>query len=686
MYNKNLFSDWITDRDHDTYVSRFDNSNSRINWEKDIDRNKGFSSFLYNFKEDEESISLLEKTYRIARTRLDSMGLFNIKIQLSKKLNATDGESIAISTGILDNKELKINEKMDVILGEVVHEGAHCLYSDFNLTAKQIDKFKLENTKRDVFEYILNVIEDEQIERNIGEFFPGYVNYLAQTKKHVLGKINEVSETEDKSILMEVLNVFFYMIRYPAIVNKDYIKKHEILIRKLREIFDGKYPSDEAESISKTIQVYNLLSDYINKKEKEEEKKKEKDSKKESKSGSGGKSKKDSKEKKSKSNPEGEKSKNDSKKKSGEDSDDSESEEKNDSEIKLDDHYSETNIEKSMDFDKIEYEDKKTIEKINKILNSSIDTSKEKKIDETVNISVNKILEIQGDLSKGIEKETYFIETLSNGSPEEYLKIRNNYKSIITSVSKKLNFDNYSKKSKMYGLNNGNLDTNKLAEAVQGVQTVYTRVKKKKIKKNIIGLLIDESGSMSMTVDRVKKTRFQIVKEMAIVLNEAISKTKSELFIYGHTADSYSEDRSKIFDHPLRGEEPTFLMVYREPGKKFNKNKLTNITAIHNNRDGVAILNTVIRIRKFTQKELILFVLSDGQPAARRYSGTSHTREMVKKVQTDYNTTVIGIGVQAEYNMSSIYDYYINFTNLENFPVELNKLIRKILKNGTRSI
>ena len=169
----NLFSDWIKDRDHNTYVSRFDNEKSRLNWEEKIDKSNGFSSFLYNFKEDEKSAKLLENTYKVARTRLDSMGLFKYEINLSNDSNFTTGKkSITISTDILDREYLKANEKIDVILGEVVHEAAHCLYTNFNKKIKQDDILKLKGTQQIVFDYIFNIIEDEQIERNIGKNFP----------------------------------------------------------------------------------------------------------------------------------------------------------------------------------------------------------------------------------------------------------------------------------------------------------------------------------------------------------------------------------------------------------------------------------------------------------------------------------------------------------------------------------
>ena len=68
------------------------------------------------------------------------------------------------------------------------------------------------------------------------------------------------------------------------------------------------------------------------------------------------------------------------------------------------------------------------------------------------------------------------------------------------------------------------------------------------------------------------------------------------------------------------------------------------------NRDGTAIFQTAQRIRKFTGKKGLLFVISDGQPASANYSGypaTEHTRKSVEQAER-MGFVVIQIAVEPD--------------------------------------
>ena len=82
------------------------------------------------------------------------------------------------------------------------------------------------------------------------------------------------------------------------------------------------------------------------------------------------------------------------------------------------------------------------------------------------------------------------------------------------------------------GMRNGVLDTGKLAEAVQGVPTVYKRQGEVRSDRACVCMLVDESGSM------YRHGRMLAARKTAVLLNEALSSIPNiELFIYGHTAD-----------------------------------------------------------------------------------------------------------------------------------------------------
>jgi nitric oxide reductase activation protein len=227
----------------------------------------------------------------------------------------------------------------------------------------------------------------------------------------------------------------------------------------------------------------------------------------------------------------------------------------------------------------------------------------------------------------------------------------------------------FARKSKDYqfamrSMRSGRLDTNKIAEAVQSVPTVYERFGQIKTDKVCVGVLIDESGSMCGS--KIDKAR-----EAAIFINEVFKGMRDvELFIYGHTADE-------------AGYGSTQIRVYREPNFQMDPYALGTVSARSNNRDGDAILATAKRIRKQTENQGILFVLSDGQPSANDYNGQEaidDTREKVIKSQ-NYGFQVIQIAIEECVPSKEMFDYYIKMTDIKNLPRDLvGYMSRKIDK------
>lgn len=210
----------------------------------------------------------------------------------------------------------------------------------------------------------------------------------------------------------------------------------------------------------------------------------------------------------------------------------------------------------------------------------------------------------------------------------------------------------------------GRFDTNKIAEARQNVPTVYERMGHISTNKICVGVLIDESGSMGGS--KIDKAR-----EAAIFINEVFKNMPDvNLFIYGHTAD---ED----------GRDSTQIRIYREKKTIVDKFTLGSVRSRSNNRDGDAILATAMRIRKFTQDQGILFVLSDGAPSASGYSGNSainDTRQKVLKAQSK-GFQVIQIAIEEHVPSDRMFDHFIKMTNIKNLPKDLtNYMSRKVDK------
>ena len=215
-------------------------------------------------------------------------------------------------------------------------------------------------------------------------------------------------------------------------------------------------------------------------------------------------------------------------------------------------------------------------------------------------------------------------------------------------------------------MRSGHLDTGKLAEAVQHVPTIYERTARKFTNKVTVGVLIDESGSMGGY--EIEQARLA-----AIFICEAFGNIPAiDLYIYGHTADHKSHGSTDIH-------------VYYESGKSgTHKYNLGSVRARSNNRDGVAIYNTAKRIRSFTENPTVLFVISDGAPAASGYSnGISHTREAVQHVEKRMKMNVVQIAINEYVPSEKMFKHFVKFTNIKELP---NTLIRYLSKNLDRMI
>lgn len=219
------------------------------------------------------------------------------------------------------------------------------------------------------------------------------------------------------------------------------------------------------------------------------------------------------------------------------------------------------------------------------------------------------------------------------------------------------------------GMRSGYLDTCKLAEAVQGVPTIYERSAHVKTNKLCVGILIDESGSMSGR--NIEKAR-----QAAVFINEVFkNSTDIELLIYGHTAD--------------QRDSKTNIYVYKEPGHSNQKFALGAVTAKSNNRDGAAILGTARRIRKFTDNPGILLVLSDGAPHASGYGGNpaiEDTRIKVLKAEK-LGLQVIQIAIENHVPSDRMFSKFVKMTDIKSLPsdltVYLSSKISRMIKTKT---
>jgi hypothetical protein len=274
------------------------------------------------------------------------------------------------------------------------------------------------------------------------------------------------------------------------------------------------------------------------------------------------------------------------------------------------------------------------------------------------------------ELVKGIavkvENETYF--RIAKGEENVYKSLARQVSPYVNAIKKVLKTSNRNYEFNIHGCRSGLLDEAKIAEAFQGVPHVYLRKGKVETSSSSVVVLIDESGSMASCRHFEK---IEMAKKAAILIREALKGTGTDLYIYGHSADSIYSGATEI-------------TIYQE-GKSSNISPyaLSDVQARYENRDGTAILEVAKRVRKKTNDPILMFVLSDGLPCAHSYWGRESeidVRDKVKKVE-GMNFTVVQVTIDTM-NEESCKRMFTNVIHLEKDLGDLPKRLGKVIKKA----
>lgn len=252
-----MAKDWIK-RDEKDFVHR---SEERSGWEK------GRTS-LTDYLIDKDDIPRgrefeIKKAYQLCQDRAAVLSEKPARIIFSDKeeTGRTDGKRVFVSTKVMDDRKDFV-EKSDILLGITTHEMAHVMHSEFE-GLKKLDRFT---------HSIWNIIEDERIEHLIGEEFPGYSGNLASVKKYFFeekylldAEKREELEKKYKAELspediekLELYDLFFKFVRYPKMVDKEMVGKHEVMIEELKGALTP-YPMKPAEVMKASKTVAKVL-------------------------------------------------------------------------------------------------------------------------------------------------------------------------------------------------------------------------------------------------------------------------------------------------------------------------------------------------------------------------------------------------------------------------------------------
>ena len=462
----------------------------RLFWESD---NEAYSSFLYPGTQEkiEQMVSDDAKMTTELQKLVKRFALTaSIKASCKSSGSYTNGKQIVISSNIED---ITPKKKLDVMIGLALHEISHCLYTEFSA---------LKN-KNDIQKALINIIEDELIETQLGMTYPGYANFFKAVKYHMFDKLgHENLLKKANNELEQIMTLFLYIVRYPKYVcevDKKIMKTYEELFTKIKNILDSHGCLSEnivgkvtGNSVGAASDIYELLKKYI-------------DENQDNQSGENGEGDESS---------EGESSEDEGSE--GDESSKGESSEKS---------------SKSKSFAEQEHEfSSSEINEAIKKIQESCDAGTNPPIDNNIRTEVEAMLRTEQSTKKSarlwrtngrassLNKKQIEAEASKFSKIIRNISVNNVATKAVTTVNR--------------FLRNGNLDSRLLASAIQGVPTVYQQRICKNVKKNepkfAIVLTLDESGSINELQRRTFVT-------YCTAFMKAFEKDANiEVYVYGH--------------------------------------------------------------------------------------------------------------------------------------------------------
>ena len=637
------FTDWFR-RKGKNYTSTYKGS-TRLGWDTKV--SGSYSSF---FAPDLNKRKLLRDSYRHACDIRDIMDIpRNIRIQLNvdAKTSCTDGKTVIVSTKVYDDNKIDNNVKLDVFLGTTIHEFSHILYTDMAEIRKNRPNKFLFN--------LFNTIEDERIEYNTTQNYPGYANFIGQAKYYYFDLLYKKAEKQDD--LMDVLQNILYIVRYPARVDTKVIYRHQVLFDKIKKVLCD-FGNNSKEAYDKAEKIYKLLLDYFKfpppppeeQQEGDEEQDQSDSSEGQSDSGEGQEgsdgssdpqnSKQSSQKQDSKDNEGSDKnSKTQSSPKSG--SDEGSAGKKKQEPIKA---YTQEEIKQAAE---------KLAEQMRRLITSNTSLNSNEIKDEWDSKEI-------ADECKQIKDDVFIVkqEDYERRYKADFDTVKQHINGLVNTFSKFFVEQEY----RLTGMRRGVLDTNKLAEAYQAVETVYSNKFKRTTPGLDVCVLIDESGSMS-------GTNIASARKCAILLNEVFLRLKQcDFYVYGHTADN-------------RHMGEVTINVYRDHWNR-NRYALGNVESYSNNKDSVAIEETYKMVRKQTSKPLLMFVISDGAPNAyglRGQPAVEEVKKVVNRIESNGDTLVCQIAIESHFRPQDMFNHYVVMTNMNTFPSDLSGYVMNTL-------
>ena len=612
-----LTTDFL-DRDQTTFVKI--RRTGRLGWESSIPEGTPYSDYMLSSASDEE---LIKNSYRLAEDMIKIMDTpEKVIVRISPDGSKTDGKIVWVATEVFDDTDLPIGNRIDTFLGLAIHEGCHVLYTDFSAYTGITSR---------IVKFIENILEDERIERELGQKKPGLANFLKASKYYYFDRYSQKMKDEGKTEGLEtfprLMNAIISLVRYPKTVEMSDLEEFADTLLQVRELLTP-YPSSTAQCVETAEKIFEIIKQYLQDEEKEKQKQQASDGTQD-----------------------------------GQPSDESGEGDGSSGQSQQSQSDGQQVKPKKMTSRQIA---KKVDQQMNEIFEQIADALKEltsepekKTINaqnqsETVKADRNLVGKIcEGRAERGSQKGCVVMKATPN--QDKYNDSLSRVRRYIPAISKSLKCSSMEYKLIYRGMRSGMLDTGKIAEAYQGVPTVYMREGQVKSDRISVCILIDESGSMYGDGETA-------ARDTAVLLNEAIGTLQNvDLYIYGHSTDV-----------------GTVLYVYRE--KSFcPKYAIGSTDSRWGNNDGTAIREAASRVRRHTRENCLFFMISDGAPN----ESVEEVRQAVLDVEKQ-GFAIVAVSIEPMYDPSLMYHRNVNLTDMSRLAVDLGKMVKKAIADNTR--
>ena len=596
-----------------------------LRWQDDIPGGDSLSDVFLGMTDKK---GILLRAYDIARDTVAVMDTGvrpRIIIDPRNSSGATDGKNLLVTTKVFDDEGIAPGEAADVFVGIVAHEGCHLKWTDFGVVG---------TIKGRLLHSLHNIVEDERIEHLLGGDRPALAGFLKATKYYFFGKTFDGIDFGALTPTQELFNAVLALIRYPSVLRPSDIDLWGDALAEVREVLKA-WPEDTQGAVRTAERILEIILKWAPPEDDPEEEPQD-----------------------------------------GEPGDGEPHEGGSGGDDESDDSDTDRSLRK--------ISEKELEERVEAIIAAIDDIERSTDGGDEENASEM----VKGDpfIQARAERECgrvsggdamHAVETIAEPVTEEtqrrYDITLSEVKPYVGAFREALKRNAAAYTETLRGLRSGTLDTGKLAEAFQGSPTVYSRKGLVRSEPMAVCVLIDESGSMEGGAKG--KTRIDCARAAAVLISEAARGVNGlDLFVFGHSADNY-----------VRG--VTELLVYQDHTRHERK-ALGNSRARWNNADGYAILECAARIRKQTSQPCLLFVLSDGDPAAcvyrTSYDGVIHTRKVVREV-TRMGFLPVHVWIGGCEETDTMFQDVVRFESLPALATDLAKLIKKtVIRHSAR--